>query len=154
MKRTFIAPGLLALSIGISACSSTPHSATPVGDAQGIVSTTDWSKSETIDVTLSKFAFTPTDLTLRRQQPYKLHLVNTSSDTHTYSSDDLFSAVVVQKVVRAGIETPGIAKDGVSLGPNEEADLFLVPVNEGNYRIYCDEFMHDTMGMHGTVTIK
>jgi plastocyanin len=32
--------------------------------------------------------------------------------------------------------------------------LYLVPVKPGTYRIYCNEFMHDTMGMHGTVTIQ
>ncbi len=155
MKRTFLLPGLLALLfIGISACSSGKGPATPVADAQSAISTTDWSKSETVDVVLSKFAFTPTTLTLKRKQPYRLHLTNTSNDTHTYSSDDLFGAVAVQKVVRAGVETPGIIGNGVSLEPNEEADLFIVPINAGSYRIYCDEFMHDTMGMHGSVTIQ
>ena len=155
MKRTFFVSGLVAVVFfGISACSSSKGPATPVADAQSSISTTDWSKSETVDVVLSKFAFTPATLTLKRKQPYRLHLANTSGDTHTYSSDDLFGAVAVQKVVRAGVETPGLSGNGVSLEPNEEADLFIVPLNSGSYRIYCDEFMHDTMGMHGTVTIQ
>jgi uncharacterized cupredoxin-like copper-binding protein len=155
MVRRLIAYSLLAQAIlVVSACSNSHESVAPIADNQGVVAKTDWSKSQSIDVGLSSFAFTPQNLTLTRNQPYKLHLANSSDDTHTFSSDTLFSAVAVQKLVRGTGESTSIPADGVSLAPHEQADLYIVPVNAGTYRIYCDEFMHDTMGMHGDVVIQ
>ena len=147
---------LAAAAVGVSSCSSSSSSVpvAPTAEAQSILAKTDWLKSKTIDVMLSSYAFTPQDFTLEKGQPYKLRLINTSGATHTFSSDDLFSAVAVEKVDRAGVETVGITKDGVSLEPDEQAEIYLVPLTPGTYRIYCEKFLHETMGMHGTVTIQ
>jgi uncharacterized cupredoxin-like copper-binding protein len=155
MKRALIISTLLAASLVTYGCANVNKiGAAPVADAHNIISSANWSQSQVIGVTLSSFEFTPTNLTLQHGQPYKLHLVNNSNDTHTFSSGDFFKAVAVQKVVQKGAETPGLTGNGISMGPNEQADLYLVAVTAGTYRIYCDEFMHDTMGMHGNVTIQ
>jgi uncharacterized cupredoxin-like copper-binding protein len=125
-----------------------------VAGAQDVISKADWSKGQTVNIALSSYAFTPQAFTLKQNQPYLLHLSNTSDDTHTFSSDTLFSAAAVKKVVRGTTETASISTNGVSLAPNESADIYVVPVKAGTYHIYCDEFMHDSMGMHGDVTIQ
>jgi len=153
IRRLIASTAFASLALTLAACAADKAPA-PVADAQGIVAKTDWSKSRRVDVGLSAFEFTPANLTLQQNQPYVLHLANTDDDTHTFSSATLFSAVAVQKLVRGGVETPGLATNGVSLAPKEQADLYIVPVKTGSYRIYCDEFMHDTMGMHGDVTIQ
>jgi uncharacterized cupredoxin-like copper-binding protein len=66
----------------------------------------------------------------------------------------LFQAIAVQKVVQNGTEKPAVDKEGIVLGPSQQADLYFVPVNAGTYKIYCDEFMHAAMGMDGSVTIQ
>jgi uncharacterized cupredoxin-like copper-binding protein len=156
MNRTPLIFGLFAATLSISACSSTKSeeaASAPVSNAQGAVSATDWSKSQTIGVTLSSFSFTPTDFIFQHGQPYKLHLVNSADDTHTFNSDTLFQAIAVQKVVQNGAEKP-VTGNSIVLGPNEQADLYFVPVTAGTYKIYCDEFMHAAMGMRGSVTIQ
>lgn len=144
---------LTTLAIGLAACSSAPAPA-PVAGSQSAISKADWSKSQTVNVALSSYAFTPQTLTLTKNQPYILHLQNTSSASHTFSSDTLFSAVAVEKVVRGGVETAGLSTNGVDLAPNEQADVYIVPVTAGSYHVYCNRFMHDTMGMNGDVTIQ
>jgi uncharacterized cupredoxin-like copper-binding protein len=159
MNRMPLILGLFAATLAISACSSMKSdeeaaAAPAVANAQSIVSAADWSKSQTIGVTLSSFAFTPSEFTFQHGQPYKLHLVNNEDETHTFSSHTLFQAIAVQKVVQNGTEKPAVDKEGIVLGPNQQADLYFVPVNAGTYKIYCDEFMHAAMGMDGSVTIQ
>ncbi|HEY4165015.1 MAG TPA: cupredoxin domain-containing protein [Dongiaceae bacterium] len=157
MNRMPLIFGLFAATLAISACSSMKSeeaAPAPVANTQGVVSATDWSKSQAIGVTLSSFNFTPTDFTFQHGQPYKLHLVNSEDETHTFNSDTLFQAIAVQKVVQNGSEKPGVTGNSIVLGPNEQADLYFVPVTAGSYKIYCDEFMHAAMGMRGNVTIQ
>jgi uncharacterized cupredoxin-like copper-binding protein len=154
MSRNTIAYTILtSLTIGLSACSSAP-APKPVAGAQDVISKADWSKSQTVNVALSSYAFSPQAFTLKQNQPYVLHLTNTSDGTHTFSSDTLFSAVAVEKIVQGSTETAGISTNGVTLAPNQSADVYVVPVTAGTYHIYCAEFMHDSMGMHGDVTIQ
>jgi uncharacterized cupredoxin-like copper-binding protein len=141
--------------VALAACSHNGNQpAASVANSQSIVASADWSHAQSIDVRLSSFAFSPANLSLARGQAYKLHLVNSSGHTHTFSSDDLFGAVAVQKVQRGVRSQTSIHGNGISLARDEEADLYLVPVRPGTYHIYCSEFMHDIMGMHGTVTIQ
>jgi uncharacterized cupredoxin-like copper-binding protein len=158
MNRAAAFSALFAASLALAACSAAKSgdetAPVPVADSASIVSAADWSKSQAIGVTLSSFDFAPADFTFQHGQPYKLHLVNNADDTHTFSSDTFFQAIAVRKVVRNGVSAPGVTGKGIPLGPHEQADLFFVPVAAGTYRIYCDQFMHDTMGMHGSITIQ
>jgi uncharacterized cupredoxin-like copper-binding protein len=155
MSFRFVSSLAIVSVLALAACSSSNGEPTAsIQDSQSVVAAADWSHAQSIDVGLSSFAFTPTNLSLQHDQPYKIHLVNNSSDTHTFSSKDLFSAVAVQKVEKGGVTQPSLQDKSVSLAPNEQADLYLVAVKPGTYHIYCDEFMHDTMGMHGNVTIQ
>jgi plastocyanin len=141
--------------LALAACSGgDKQPVAPVANAQGIVASADWSRAEQIDVRLSSYAFSPANLTLARDQPYKIHLVNSSGNTHTFSSDDLFAAIALRNVQKGAVSQTSIQGNGISLARDRQADLYLVPVKPGTYRIYCNEFMHDTMGMHGTVTIQ
>ena len=93
-------------------------------DVQSIVAKTDWSKAQTIDVALGNDAFVPAELTLQRGQPYKIHLINGSDDTHTFSAAGFFKAVVLQKVVVNSAEKPNLSDDGVTLDEHQQADLY------------------------------
>ena len=157
MKRMSKIAGLLTATalVVLAGCSGDKGGAPASAiDSKGVVSAADWSKSETITVTLSSYAFAPADLSLKQGRPYKIHLANESGSTHTFSSDDFFKAVAVQKVVLNGVESPSVGEDGVTLEGHQQADVYLVPVTVGSYGLYCDEFMHDTMGMHGHIAIQ
>jgi len=155
MTRHKIIPALYVLigTVAAAGCASQERPA-PSVDTNAVISSTDWSKSETINVKLSNYAFTPMDLTLQHGQPYRIHLVNESGHTHTFSSADFFKTAAVQKVVVDGNESAGLDGDGVTLKANQQADLYLVAVKGGTYDLYCDEFLHDTMGMNGKIVVQ
>jgi len=157
MKKLTIITGLSALTgmAILAGCGGdTGDVPPPVASAQSIVAKADWSKSQTIAVSLSSYAFTPAELTLQSGQPYKIHLTNGSDDTHTFSSAGFFKAVALQKVVVNGVEAPSVSDDGVTLKEHQQADLYLVPVTTGTFGLFCDQPLHDSFGMHGHIMIK
>jgi len=149
-------PGLLVAALVASACSSGSGTdvAKPTFDEGAIVNAADWSKAETEQIALSNYVFTPNDLVLKRNQTYLLHLENTSTHTHTFSSDTLFGAIAVKS---AEVNGTSVSRDNlgdIELQPGEKADLSFVAVTPGTYQIYCDKFMHDSMGMNGKIAIQ
>jgi uncharacterized cupredoxin-like copper-binding protein len=156
MDHKNLIPGLIILaSAALGGCGSQGGKAPETAvNAQNIVAAADWSKSETVTVGVTSYAFSPANLSLRHGQPYKIHLANTSTHTHTFSSDDFFKTAAIQKVVKNGSPSSGLEGDGITLAPNDQVDLYLVPVTAGTYDLYCDEFMHDTMGMNGKITVQ
>ena len=73
---------------------------------------TDWSKAQTIDIAMSDFSFAPANLQLRANQPYRLHLTNSSSHGHNFAAPTLFAAAAVapndqSKVEDGSIEVAG-----------------------------------------------
>jgi uncharacterized cupredoxin-like copper-binding protein len=155
MKLRFLTSFASVGALALAACSHGDNKPVAlVANSQGIVASADWTQAQQIDIRLSSFAFSPPNLTLARDQPYKIHLVNSSGNTHTFSSNDLFGAIALRNVQRGSGSQASIQGNGISLARDEQADLYLVPVKPGTYRIYCSEFLHDTMGMHGTITIQ
>jgi len=59
-------------------------------------------------------------------QPYKIHLINGSDDTHTFSAAGFFKAIVLRKVVVNGAEKPNLSDDGATLDEHQQADLNFV----------------------------
>jgi uncharacterized cupredoxin-like copper-binding protein len=149
---------LLVAVLGLAACESpqtvAPVAVAPVSDPHSVVGSADWAHSETIGLTVASFSFTPDSLAFQRGKPYKLHLVNQSSDDHTFNSKTFFQAIAVQKLMKQGVETPMSAPDGFDLAAGEQADLTFVAVTPGAYKFYCNKFMHDMLGMTGTITIQ
>lgn len=148
----------IALS-ALTACASgdVVHKAAPEGYLQDVsarVAAADWSKAQTVEVTLSDYAFTPGALTFEAGKPYRLLLRNQGSSTHTFTSLGFFQAIAAQKLVSATGEDalPYIEKIEVPSGGSKE--LTFVPVRAGSYPLECSVFLHDAFGMTGDITIR
>jgi uncharacterized cupredoxin-like copper-binding protein len=114
----------------------------------------DWETAEVVTVLLEDNIFTPDEITLRQNKPYKIILNNISdSVVHDFVDPSLFHAVVFQKLTVGGttITTPHI--HNVKLRPNNQASLYLVPVKAGEYEIFCSIPGHQEDGMEGYVTV-
>ncbi len=100
----------------------------------------------TIVVHLSNFAIVPDVLHLRAGVAVRLHLVNDSGGGHNWSAPEL---------VAASAFPDGAAPAGgkIELGPQQSADIVLVPRAPGSYRVECTHFLHSLFGMTGRVVV-
>ncbi|TXH37786.1 MAG: hypothetical protein E6Q98_05500 [Rhodospirillaceae bacterium] len=146
---------LLALSLLVTACASDKPATQSAGvDKAAIVSSTDWTSSQSVEVDLADFSFSPETLNFQHNKPYRLHLMNTSSHAHTFSSKTFFKAIAIEKMQKNGtdVSTADLNQD-IELRGGEQADLYFVAPTPGNYDLYCDEFLHETMGMSGKIAV-
>jgi uncharacterized cupredoxin-like copper-binding protein len=134
---------VLAL-VTVSACAS--HQAPP-DHMQAAPAAIDWGMAKTVTVKLTDFDFTPGDLTFAAGQPVKLVLVNDGSGLHDFSAPAFFAAAAL----RQGSAAPAGGKVGVAKGQSAEIDL--VPGGPGKYPLTCTEFLHDMLGMTGTIAV-
>jgi len=114
---------------------------------QAAAASIDWSAAKTVTVRLTDFDFVPSDLTFDSAQPVKLALVNDGSGRHDFSAPAFFAAASL----RQGSTGPAGGKISVAQGQSAEIDL--VPGTPGKYPLTCTEFLHEMLGMTGTITV-
>lgn len=114
----------------------------------------DWRDAEVVTIELGDHVFSPDEVILKQNKPYKLVLDNISrKHAHDLVDPALFHAVVMAKVRVNGvtINTPHI--HNAKLRPNNKAVFYLLPVKPGEYEIFCSIPNHREDGMEGTITI-
>lgn len=112
----------------------------------------DWSRAQTISLTLSDFHFTPDKLELRQGTPYRLHLVNASTSAHTFTSEPFFKAIAVRVAPGTGAET-AVLPEGIEVGPGGQKDLDFLALTPGSYNFECSKFLHPMLGMTGKIVV-
>jgi uncharacterized cupredoxin-like copper-binding protein len=117
--------------------------------ADGSAPAPDWYGAQTIAVRLSNFSFAPAEIELRRGTAYRLHLVNAASGGHDFAAARFFAASEIALQDRARIDGGRVELDG-----GQSADIRLVPLTAGTYRLHCSHFMHTTFGMKGTIIVR
>jgi uncharacterized cupredoxin-like copper-binding protein len=102
-----------------------------------------------IQVVLTNFSFTPNVMHLQRNVPTTIHLMNSASGGHAFSSPELFGAVTVAsedraKIIGGKIEVPA----------GQSVDITVTPNTPGTYPVVCTHFLHQSFGMRGQATIE
>lgn len=110
---------------------------------------TDWSKAQEITVAMSDFSFAPANLQLHANQPYRLHLTNSSGHGHNFDAPVLFASAVIapddqSKVIDGSIEVAG----------GQSVNVKFVPNAAGTYKFHCSHFLHSSFGMHGEALVQ
>jgi len=103
---------------------------------------------ETINISLSDYAFTPAALSLKAGTAYHLHFINAGSKDHDFTAPQFFAAAQVAPADQAKIK-----RGTVSIDKGQEMDVTITPA-AGDYKVTCTHFMHEMMGMHGTITVQ
>jgi uncharacterized cupredoxin-like copper-binding protein len=143
--------GAVLVGCGIGTASAAGLTSTPSPSSQ--LSPADWSRAETLSLTLSDFHFTPEKLELRQGTPYRLHLVNASTSAHTFASEAFFRAIAVRPPAQATGALVPVALRDVELGPEEQKDVNFVAVTPGSYDFECSKFLHSMFGMTGKIIV-
>jgi uncharacterized cupredoxin-like copper-binding protein len=105
----------------------------------------DWSRAEGVDVRMVEYEFIPSALRLRREAPYRLHLVNAGKEGHDFTAGAFFAAVEVRN--------RDVLNNGASiyLRPGETADIYFIAHDPGLFAPRCAD--HDWAGMTATIVI-
>ena len=102
-----------------------------------------------VSVSLTDYAFTPSALSLTAGVTYHLHLANTGSKDHSFSAPQFFAASQI-----AAADQAKIKKGEVAIDSGQAVDIDVTPGQAGSYAVTCTHFMHNMMGMHGTITVQ
>jgi uncharacterized cupredoxin-like copper-binding protein len=129
VTRVFCAAALIAMLSPM--CGAVAQTATP------------------ITVTLSNYAFTPSELDLKSGTTYRMHLVNAGTKAHSFSAPEFFAASQI-----ADEDQAKVVKGLVDLENGQSVDIAVTPGRPGTFSFACTHFMHKMMGMHGTIVVQ
>ncbi len=105
--------------------------------------------AEPISVSIADYTFTPSSLTLTAGVTYHLHFTNGGTKNHNFSAPQFFAASQLAADDQAKIKDGAIAVDS-----GQAVDINITPSQAGSYAFTCTHFMHNMMGMHGTITVQ
>ncbi len=125
-----------------------------VRDIAAKTANVDWSKAETVTVTLSEFRFAPARLNFQSGVPYRLRLRNAGTRDHTFTSPGFFRAIAAEKLVAADGEIARPYLQSIAVPPGAEKELFFVPVKTAVYDVKCTVILHESFGMEGKISVR
>jgi uncharacterized cupredoxin-like copper-binding protein len=105
--------------------------------------------AEPTNVSLTDYAFTPATLELKAGVLYYLHLTNGGSRDHSFSAPEFFAASQLAPEDQAKVKKGAVAVDS-----GQAVDIAVTPGRAGTYALTCTHFMHNSLGMHGTITVQ
>jgi len=140
------------------AASEVPPSQAPpvehyVANAADFVEAADWDKAKTVTISMSEFAFKPKDIILEAGQPYVLEVVNAGTAKHEFTAEDFMRTVAMRKAETAETEVKVPFFTEIEVFAGKKAELFLIPLIPGTYKLVCEIEGHFEAGMFGTITI-
>jgi uncharacterized cupredoxin-like copper-binding protein len=125
-----------------------------LAELNAIVAAVDWSNAEKRTLALDEFSFSPSDLTFRINQPYELTLSNEGRVAHDFVAPAFFDAIAVKGLVFTDGEVNLPLLESIALDAGELNTLIFVPLKDGTFPLVCDQPLHDTFGMEGTIRIE
>jgi len=118
------------------------------------VKTADWTKMQTITVSLVEHAFIPNILSLKVDTPYKLILKNDGNEKHYFVSEEFFKAIALRKVQSSDGEIKATYLTALEVYPKRALEVYFIPVKDGTYEFVCTIEGHMEKGMRGKITIE
>jgi plastocyanin len=108
------------------------------------------SAQTTINVSMTNYAFTPSTLTLKAGETYRIHFSNDSSKSHDFTAREFFQSATIASGDKPKLEDG----DEVELDGGQSADITLTPNRAGTYAATCTHFMHAMLGMKGQIVVQ
>ena len=129
-----------------------------IANSADIVKAANWNEIESITIEMTEHEFSPKDLTLKVNKPYRLVIKNTGEKDHYYTAPEFFKSVAWRKAqtpkphggeIKAPYFTAFEAykKGGV-------IELLFVPVTKGSFDVICTIDDHKDKGMFGKITVQ
>ena len=123
---------------------------TCIGLAAAFLLATSASAQTGITVSMTNYAFTPSTLTLKAGQTYRIHFSNDSGKSHDFTAREFFQSATIAPEDKSKLEDG----DEVELEGGQSADITVTPNKPGTYAVSCTHFMHAMMGMAGKIVVQ
>jgi uncharacterized cupredoxin-like copper-binding protein len=114
----------------------------------------DWSKMETVTVTMTEYAFSPSPIVLKEGVPTKLVLKNAGKEAHYFVAEQFFKGIATRKLQGSDGEIKATNFTAVEVYPGKTLEWFLVPVQKGVYDLLCTVKGHAEHGMKGKIEVR
>lgn len=148
--RTLVRTTMI-LSLCLPALSAV-HAADP--DLAGVLAKADWTKMETVTVTLTEYAFSPAHVIFQEGVPTKLVLKNSGKEKHYFVSESFFRTIATRKIQGSDGEVKGPSFTAVEVYPGKSLEWFLVPARKGSFDFLCTVPGHAEHGMRGKIEVR
>ena len=144
--------------LGLAGCAGKDRVAnTAIGyvtNVENLAAAADWKKAEVVTVTLSEYAISPPNLTLKSGMPYRLKIENKGDNDHLFVSEEFFKAVASKALLGKFGENRYPLLKAIVVASGETRELQFVAVRKGVYPLECSLPFHAGFGMKGNITIQ
>ena len=114
----------------------------------------DWSKMETVTVTLSEYSFSPSPLAFKEGIPTRLVIKNAGKEHHYFVSEQFFRNVATRKVQSSDGEVKAPFFAAVEVYAGKTMEWLLIPMKKGTFDLLCTVKGHAEHGMKGTIEVR
>jgi uncharacterized cupredoxin-like copper-binding protein len=114
----------------------------------------DWSKMETVTVTMTEYSFSPSPIVLKEGVPTRLVLKNAGKEAHYFVAEQFFRGIATRKVQGSDGEIKAPFFTAVEVYPGKMLEWFLVPARKGVYELLCTVKGHAGHGMKGKIEVR
>jgi len=120
------------------------------------VAAADWGSVKEVVISLGDHHYEPSDITLRLGQPYRLILRNVGNTSHDMVGGSFFNDEVIALRMVSSKSGRVTAREisSIYVRKDHEAELWLVPIKEGEFSFFCSLPQHRDGGMEGIITVK
>jgi uncharacterized cupredoxin-like copper-binding protein len=147
----FLMPSGVLLSLVLLASSAIP--AEGPDPAKALVGA-DWSKMETVTVTMTEYAFFPSTVVLKAGAPTRLVLKNAGKEAHYFVAEQFFKSIATRKIQGSDGEIKAPSFTAVEVYPGKTLEWFLVPAAMGGFDLLCTVKGHAEHGMRGRIEVR
>jgi len=123
-------------------------------DLAKVLAGADWSKMETVTVTMTEYAFSPSPIVLKEGVPTRLVLKNAGKEAHYFVAERFFKGIATRKVQGSDGEIKAPFFTAVEVYPGKMLEWFLVPAQKGVYDLLCTVKGHAEHGMKGKIEVR
>jgi uncharacterized cupredoxin-like copper-binding protein len=114
----------------------------------------DWTKMETVTVTMNEYSFSPSPIVLKEGVPTRLVLKNAGKEAHYFVAEQFFRGIATRKVQGSDGEIKAPFFTAVEVYPGKTLEWFLVPARKGVYDLLCTVKGHAGHGMKGKIEVR
>jgi uncharacterized cupredoxin-like copper-binding protein len=128
--------------------------AAEVRDMSKVLAGADWSKTETVTVTMTEYAFSPSPIALKSGVPTKLVLHNGGKEPHYFVAEKFFRTIATRKIQGSDGEEKAPYFTAVEVYPGKTLEWFLVPTEKGTFDVICTVKGHAEHGMKAMIEVR